>query len=218
MSTSRSDATLRIAALASVSATMMCALAFHIVQNRFALTGGSIALSKSIWLGLAVLFWLILPSIILFDARITPGLKRPFMLLLLLMGARGLAELWMLYYFKNWSPAYGIAHNIACVTVLWVCGVRLLRGRSARHDATAGKWLLAHCFVTGALFLPESYYAWYMQSRFITHGSNPIYFVPDDGNHGVILGVTSTVDVLLSVYLVIFLYSWLHEEAPRARS
>lgn len=218
VSTSRSDERLRTVAASATAATLLCALLFFFAQNRLALTGGGIALSKSVWLGYALLFWLVLPAIILSDRHTAADLKQPFKWLLILMAARGVAELWMLYYFKNWTPFYGIAHDILCLAMLWAWGLRLCHQESTRQHAPARRWLLVHCFVTGGLFVPEIYYAWYMQAHFTTHGVNPIYFVPDDGNHRVVLGVTAAVDLLATVYLGFFLQNWPHAKPQRTRS
>ena len=205
-------------ALFAVGATLLCALAFHAAQNRLALTGGSVALSKGIWLGLAVLFWLVLPALILADARVAPVLKQPFLLLLLLMGARGVAELLMLYVFKNWSPFYGIAHDVLCLALLWGWCLRR-RGLAARgHRDAQASAMWRHAWFTGALFLPEIYYAWYMQAHFTTRGASPVYFVPDDAAHSQVLAVTAVVDAAALAYLCLFLFAWLHGNAQRTRS
>jgi len=215
MSNSRSEARLRFGALSAVGATLLCALAFHAAQNRFALTGGSVALCKGIWLGLAVLFWLVLPALILADARIVSALKRPFGLLLLLMGARGAAESLMLYVFRNWSPFYGIAHDVLCVALLWGWCLRHRGLRIAGSGSPPASTLWRHACFTGALFLPEIYYAWYMQAHFTTRGMNPVYFVPDDAAHQQVLAVTTVVDAAALAYLCLFLFAWLYGNAQR---
>jgi hypothetical protein len=217
-SESRSEARLRLGALFAVGVTLLCALAFHAAQNRLALTGGSVALSKGIWLGLAVLFWLVLPALILADARIAPALKQPFMLLLLLMGARGVAELLMLYVFMNWSPFYGIAHDVLCVALLWGWCFRRRGPGAADHRDPLASAMWRHAWVTGALFLPEIYYAWYMQANFTTRGTSAVYFVPDDAAHSQVLAVTTAVDAVALAYLCLFLFAWLHGQAQRTRS
>jgi hypothetical protein len=218
MSNSHSEARLRVGALFAVGATLLCALAFHAAQNRFALTGGNVALCKGIWLGLAVLFWLVLPALILADARIAPALKQPFGLLLLLMGARGAAELLMLYVFRNWSPFYGIAHDLLCVALLWGWCFRRRGLRTAGHGVQRASALWRHAWFTGALFVPEIYYAWYMQAHFTTRGASPVYFVPDDAAHSQVLAVTTVVDAAALAYLCLFLFAWLHGNAQRTRS
>jgi hypothetical protein len=218
MSNSRSEARLRLGALFAVGATLLCALAFHALQNRVALAGGSLALSKGIWLGLAVLFWLVLPALILADRRIAAALMQPFRLLLLLMGARGVAELFMLYVFRNWSPFYGIAHDLLCAALLWGWCWRHRGLRTASSDNPPASTLWRHACFTGALFLPEIYYAWYMQSHFTTRGTNPVYFVPDDAAHQQVLAVTTVVDAVALAYLCLFLFAWLHGNAQRTRT
>jgi hypothetical protein len=218
MSNSRSEARLRVVALSVVAGTLLCALAFHAAQNRFALTGGGVALSKGIWLGLAVLFWLVLPALILADWRIAAALKQPFRLLLLLMAARGVAELSMLYFFKNWSPFYGIAHDVLCAALLWGWCARHLAVRHAGRNDPRATLLWWHALFTGALFLPEIYYAWYMQAHFTTRGASPVYFVPDDAAHQQVLAVTTAVDAFALAYLCCFLVAWLHGNAQRTRS
>ena len=216
MSRSGSEGGLRIAVLAAATATLSLAVVFHVVQNGLALTGGDVALSKSVWLGLALLFWIVLPALILCDPGLALQTRRPFLLLLLLMGARALAEPWMLYLFKNWSPSYGIVHDLVCLAVLWGYAVRLHGARVSGQGSATTMSMLLHCFATGALFIPEIYYAWYMQSHFTTHGDHPVYFVPDDGSHRVVLAVTAAVDLLAIAYLGFFLRSWPHGQTQRA--
>ena len=52
---------------------MLCAPAFFLAQNHLALTGGAIAWQKGLWLGLAVLYWFVLPVLIVCDARLPGG-------------------------------------------------------------------------------------------------------------------------------------------------
>jgi hypothetical protein len=218
MSNSRSEVRLRFGVLLAVGATLLCALAFQAAQNRLTLTGGTVALSKGIWLGLAVLFWMVLPALILADARIAPALRRIFGLLLLLMGARGAAELLMLYVFRNWSPFYGIAHDVLCVALLWGWCLRHRGLRTASDGGLQASEWWWHAGFTGALFLPEIYYAWYMQAHFTTRGENPVYFVPDDAAHQQVLAVTTVVDAVALAYLCLFLFAWLYGNAQRTRA
>jgi hypothetical protein len=218
MSSSRSEARLRVGALSAVGATLLCALAFQVAQNRFALTGGSVAWSKGLWLGLAVLFWLVLPALILADTRVPSVLKQPFGLLLLLMGARGLAELLMLYVYRNWLPFYGIAHDLLCAALLWGWCLRHRGLRRAEPGDPPPSALWQHAWFTGALFLPEIYYAWYMQAHFTTRGASPVYFVPDDAAHQQVLAVTTAVDAVALAYLCAFLFTWLNGNAQRTRT
>jgi hypothetical protein len=209
MSGSRSEARLRRVALTVVAATALIAGVFFVVQNRLAPVGGEVALAKAVWLGLAVLFWLVLPALIAVDARLAAAIRLPFQMLLALMALRGGAELVMLYVLKNWSPSYGIAHDLLCLGVLGAWGIDRRWRRGASAHSRLNRTLLIHVFTTAALFLPEVYYAAYMQAHFTTAGATAVYFVPDDGRHSVVLAVTTAVDALAAAYLGYFLYAWL---------
>ena len=192
------------------------AAAFHIAQNRYGLTGGGIAWAKSLWLGLTILFWFVLPALVVADVRLSAVARRPFAWLLALMAVRAVGEGWMLYISHSWSPLYGIAHDALCAAVLWAGAIAL-----ARHRGTAGPLgptMIAHCIVTGLLFLPEIGYAAYMRAHFTTAGEQPIYFVPDESVHAVLLRVTAGVDLLALAYLAWFLHAWLHAQPRRQRS
>jgi hypothetical protein len=212
MSGSRSELRLRRLALSAVATTALITGMFFVVQNRLAPVGGEVAFVKAVWLGLAVLFWLVLPALIAADSRLDAAIKRPFQLLLALMALRGGAELVMLYALKNWSPTYGIAHDLLCLGVLSAWGIHRLWRRSAIAENPLTRTLLIHLFITAALFLPEIYYAAYMQAHFTTAGAAAVYFVPDDGRHRVVLAVTAAVDALAAAWLGYFLYAWLNDE------
>jgi hypothetical protein len=201
---------LRMTAVGSVLLMAVATAAFFEIQNRMGLLGGQIAWSKSVWLGCAILFWLVLPALIAGDARLPTSTKRPFVWLLGLMGARALIEPLMLYQFKNWLPAYGVMHDVLCLAVLWGwCALDRLRPHHLMR---------CHAFFTGALFIPEMFYAVYMQTHFATRGDQAIYFVPDDGSHALALGVTAAVDAIAVVYLVFFLSRWLYVSPDRTHS
>ncbi len=188
-------------------------MAFYLTQNHTGLIGGDIALSKAVWLALAILFWLLLPGLILMDARTVGASRSPFAWLLGLMAARGVIEGLMLYVYNNWSPLYGMAHDLVCASVVSLLSWRLMR-RQTHRPSIAVRRLGLHAMLTAAMFLPEMYYAWYMRANFHTQGSHAIYFVPDNGQHAVVLGITTLVNVLLIVYLFWFVPRWLHDKTP----
>jgi hypothetical protein len=64
--------------------------------------------------------------------------------------------------------------------------------------------------MTALAFVPEIYFAWYMQAHFTNQGEAAIYFVPDDPAHAYALNVTAAAVVCSSGYLAYFLYRWLH--------
>jgi hypothetical protein len=119
---------------------------------------------------------------------------------------RGCIELWMLYVTKNWSPLYGIAHDMICLTTLLAFNIA---NRKMTFDLLH-KIVYFHAWVMTLLFLPEMYFAWYMKTHFITAGEKPIYFVPNDAQYHDVLFVTKMIVLSLNLYLPFFLVKWLY--------
>jgi hypothetical protein len=218
MSTWFSERRLRVVALWAVAAIALTSIAFHLLQNRMALTGGGIAWPKSVWLGCTILFWFVLPALLASDARLAAAWRMPFAVLLILMGLRGVVELWMLYVSHNWSPFYGIAHDVVCLAALWGLALRAAAGTPHLWQAGLQRTVFVHAIATGLLFIPEIYFAWYMQANFRTQGEHPLYFVPDDAAHARVLALTTASDAFAVLYLPGFLYAWLHGKTKVARS
>jgi hypothetical protein len=217
MSSWFSESRLRMAALAAVVGVAMATAAFHLLQNRMTLTGGSVAAAKSVWLGCAVLYWFVLPALLVADARLGTVWRRPFACLLALMILRGLIELWMLYVSHNWSPFYGIAHDVVCLVALWWLALRAA-GSVVPRQAGLPRVAFVHALATGLLFVPEIYFAWYMQANFSTKGDQPVYFVPDDPAHAHVLTLTAIANAAALLYLPGFLYAWLNGKTDIARA
>jgi hypothetical protein len=212
-----SERRLRVVALWAVAAIALASIAFHLLQNRMALTGGGIAWPKSLWLGCTILFWFALPALLTSDARLATAWRMPFAVLLILMGLRGVIELWMLYVSHNWSPFYGIAHDVVCLAALWGLALRAAAGTPRLWQAGLQRTAFVHAMATGLLFIPEIYFAWYMQANFRTQGEHPLYFVPDDAAHARVLALTAASDAVAVLYLPGFLYAWLHGKTKVAR-
>jgi hypothetical protein len=208
-----SERRLAVAAWSLFAASFAGALLFFWIQNTFRPVGGDISWAKLFWLMYAMLFWLVLPALLAADPRVDWPWRRPFAALAILMLVRGVIELWMLYVALNWSPWYGIGHDIACMATLAALGWPLRVHHASRLERT----VLAHLIVTTAIFLPEMYFAWYMQAHFATAGKSAIYFVPDDPRYSDVLTVTTAVVVFLSAYLPVFLFRWLHGASDRIR-
>jgi hypothetical protein len=216
MSISISESRLRRLVPMALVFMAAAAVTFHAVQNRGGIVGGEIAFSKAVWLALAILLWLVLPTFIVLDARLDRRSRAGFAWLLGLMAARGIGEPFMLYLFHNWTPWYGIGHDLLCCAALVACGMRARAAgsyRASRADFAVG----VHTVVIALTFFPEIYYAWYMQAHFNTRGGEAIYYVPDNGLHEVALGITASVDIALCAYLAWFVPTWLHGQAARPR-
>lgn len=190
-----------------LSALALGAVFFYGSQNSSGRIGGAIAPQKMLWLLYAIVLWGVLPLAILLDLRADALLRKAFAVLLLLMLPRLPVELWMLYVTHNWSPWYGIAHDVACFLPLTVL-IAFCWQRQTWRAAPNG-WLFAHLVVTTAAFAPEVYFAHFMLRHFNTAGEAAIYFVPDDPSYAEVLWVTTVVVALLSIYLPLFLRGWL---------
>lgn len=204
MWTFASERLLAAAAYASLAGLALTAAVFFRVQNRSAALGGAISWQKLAWLAGAILLWVVLPALIAADPRLSTEWRWPFLVLLALMLARGVIELWMLYVSRNWSPWYGIGHDVVCAAVLLGYAVAL------QPAGPLEPLMRLHLGVSGALFGPEIYFAWYMLAHFNTKGDNAIYFVPDDPAYKAVLRVTAATVAFLAAYLPLFLYYWLH--------
>lgn len=198
--------TLQLACWLLIAILVLGAIGFSRLQNRLGMIGGEIALPKAAWLMLAIFMWLGLPLLLVLDARSPHFLGSLFGFIFISMALRGIIELWMLYGPKNWSPAYGIAHDVFCMLGM---GAYWLLGWQAGEVAQA-PMLALHGVVSTLLFIPEIWFAWYMRKHFHTKGGDAIYFVPDEEKHRRVLRVTASVDIMLLLYLPVFLHSWFH--------
>ncbi|PWF46114.1 hypothetical protein C7C56_016485 [Massilia glaciei] len=204
------------ATAATVAVLALFAAAFWYLQNVAGLIGGEIAPAKLAWLCFALLFWLGLPLLIICDPRTPPRLAQAFGSLLALMAARGVVELVMLYVFHNWSPHYGIAHDLLCAAVL--AYFLALAWREGEHrGGKLASTLSLHGIVTTLMFVPEIWFAYYMHTNFGTMGGEAIYFVPDAEKHRHVLNVTAGVVAALAIYLPLFLGFWFHGPTLRHR-
>jgi hypothetical protein len=209
MSKFTSECQFQRAMLVMVVILVVGALGFYFLQNYIGLIGGKIALSKMVWLAYAVLFWLGFPLFIVLDPRTSVMLGHVFRFLLMSMVARGFVEFWMLYVSNNWSPLYGIAHDVFCIAGLVFFLTRAWQNSEWRACQPSGE-LFIHGIVTTLLFLPEIYFAWYMRMNFNTQGGNAIYFVPDVPQHKLVLIITASIDIVLTIYLMLFLRYWFY--------
>jgi hypothetical protein len=130
----------RILVLAAVVATAVLGVYVHHHQNAGAM-GGRISLPKLAWLLYTVFVWGLLCPILAFE----PGVRRPFRvvagLFAALMIARFVAEIPMLYVWKNWRPPYGMVHDLVCVAALaWGLAASRAAWWPPRAAPTAGCW------------------------------------------------------------------------------
>ena len=206
MSKSLSETGLRAGFRIILGLLLVAAAAFYLVQNRGYLPGGQISPVKLAWLGCAILYWYLLPGLLLLDSRMPGKTRRALLVLLIGMVLRGIVELFMMYVTNNWHPWMGIGHDLFMLALMSVVIIPL------RHSSE--RLYLGYLLVATAMVIPESGFAWYM----LTYASEPgatVYFVSGDPRHIGVLAVTAVCVVALLGYLTFFYRQWLYGQTRR---
>jgi hypothetical protein len=186
------------------------AAGFYTVQNAGHLHGGGIALPKLIWLSYAILFWFCMPLLFILDKRIGVGWKTIYSVFLVNMLLRAVIELVMMYAYRNWSPYYGIAHDVFSMMLL--VSLLLAYRNHVKADIFFGFFLTILL-----MFVVEIAFVLYMLANLIESGS-AVYFVPDSDRHGFILKITWLVVFALTAYLFMFTRRWFRGRFVRTGS
>ncbi len=188
---------LRLSYLLFIGVLVATAFGFFIVQNLNLLPGGDVAFCKVLWLLFAIIFWLVTPSWLAFDKALSAPDRLAMRLFALNMWLRALIELYMMYVTVNWHPYYGIGHDLFSVAVLLIALLRF----------QLSPWIKLYHQVLVAMFLLETYFAWYMLHNVIA--DEPVYYVPQDSQHSFVFDLTWAAVVVLLVYKIVFLQRWL---------
>lgn len=171
---------------------------FWFRQSQPGAAGGAIAWPKAAWLFYAIFAWFLLPVLLARDRRETPQARRIYRLFFVNMAARGGIEVAMMYFWRNWHPYYGAAHDVASIALLaWLA-----------RDVRRGLYL-THAGVTAGMLAAETSFALYFAAHFHTQGAQALFFVPDQERYSTILMATSLTVAALTVYWPVFLWRWL---------
>lgn len=201
---SASENSLRFWIIIAFSLIIVSAVVFYVFQNTGRLSGGNIALPKLIWLFYAIVFWFCLPALFIYDKRINSVWRKLYAIFFISMILRALIELFMMYISNNWSPYYGIGHDI--FSIILICSLLLFNKNKIQRDI-----FLGYSITTLVMFVIEIYFVIYMLSNVV--GTNDvIYFVPDEGKHTYILATTWLIDIILTYYLFLFMRRWLRAD------
>lgn len=203
---SSSDRHLRAGLGIIIGGLTLLAVVFYPLQNSGLLPGGQVSAVKLAWLACAILFWYLLPGLLLMDGSMPRAARRACIVLLASMLVRGVVELFMMYVTKNWHPWMGISHDIFTFALMLVVAMPVFYG--------ADKLYAGYLAVATGMFIPEAGFAWYMLAN-ATDPGGTIYFVSDDPKHGGIMIVTGVCVAALFSYLVFFSRRWLYGQIKR---
>lgn len=152
---------------------------FYVVQNVQRAIGGPITVQKALWLGYAVGSWFLVPIALL----LAPGLDRALVTILICHLAswwlRGPIELVMIYKTLNWSPVYGISHDLAHLALLVSLGAATTGDVAWNQpiNAIVGLYLAV---TVCALVVEVAFAALFRRARGTAPGADLIYFASDD--------------------------------------
>ncbi len=173
--------TLTVLVILSPLLTFLLALWIFKKQNSSqAWTGGPISKPKSHWLAWTVFNWFFVPFFFLFNPDFPDELKWFFVFHLLSWWIRGPLELVMIYKWFNWTPYYGIGHD------LFHFAVALILLMSFGHfpiDASDPFILVSYlfAFLIFATTLFEASFAYlFLKARSEQEEKENIYFASDD--------------------------------------
>jgi hypothetical protein len=91
---------------------------FHKRQNTKGWTGGPISWPKAFWLWHAIFSWYLVPLVWVFFPDLDSRLRTVLILHLVSWWIRGPIELLMIYKYFNWTPLYGITHDLVHILIL----------------------------------------------------------------------------------------------------
>lgn len=179
---------------------------FYKRQNTSSKIGGKISAAKALWLGYAVYVYFLLAPIVLFGLDSSQHLKFILGGFITYMYFRGLAEIWLLYLGKHWSPKYGITHNIS--SLFFIVPLSAVYWTEFNLASMADALTLLCLFIISGCLITDSVYAYkfYAIVREKTKGENAIWFAdPDDPIFKPINKLTATLNVVFLFLLMALL-------------
>jgi hypothetical protein len=199
----------RVAILAGLGVIGVVAALTYVRQNRGAARmGGRISRGKALWLGYALSLWFVICPALAFE----PQLAAPFRIVLGTFGAsmwaRGLLELYLLYFRRGWKSSYGVAHDAFCLVVMVAQLAWLARPIAASLGTPLSSWALGLTAVVLVSLVLEIGYArtFYRIVEGRTTGKAGIWFASaHDPRFRSLVRATALANVPLYIFLVFFL-------------
>lgn len=172
-------------------------------QNSPGRLGGPICKAKGFWLFYTIYTWFFLLPFALWTLPDAPSSHRiVWATLTLFMWIRGIAEIYMLFVSKNWTPIIGISHDIFTFMLMIVALV--IQGFTGFTDNLI---LTAFSLSLYISIIAETYYGYsffqIMKGR--TQGEDGLWYAhEDDPRFKKIILITTTFNYLLYGILIVF--------------
>jgi hypothetical protein len=143
-------------------------------------TGGPISWPKAFWLNYTIQTWFILPLIFVF-ASIPFFLKQILLFHLISWWIRGPLELVMIYRWFNWSPRYGISHDLLHILG---CGALVFIHRDEWATLQFGSVAFLASLLVVMILITTcaeiSFAILFLRLRTLQEKNDKIYFASDD--------------------------------------
>lgn len=150
---------------------------FNHRQNNKSGLGGKISRAKFMWLMLAVYEWFLFPLFLL-TFPLSPPFKWAVASFAINLWIRGLAELLMLYKFKNWQPPYGVGHDLFTIAHIGI----MIFFTFGKNQTPMETLVLFWFFKLIIMFIVECYYAlnFHELVKGNTKGEDGIWFADEE--------------------------------------
>ena len=146
---------------------------FGWIQNRGGLVGGPISIPKMLWLTYTLLTFVVVPACLWRNRALSREIRMLFGVAFISFAIRGIIELYILYWTRNWQCIYGILHDLLTFALVVALGLRLPRDRTDKDQRALGfVWILLPSL------LVECFMAWQF-SKLASPGAGT-YFASDD--------------------------------------
>ncbi len=176
-------------------------------QNSGARLGGPISICKALWLYWTISVWFCLIPIALTHGDWPAAAWWGWGGLSISFWVRGIAEIYMLFVSKNWTPRIGITHDL--LTLAGLIAAYLIHWDSLMYAAW---WIQLFSLGMVLSLCFETWYAWaFLQLvRERTKGKEGIWYATkEDPKFRLILQVTTTGNTILYAIVVLFVWQWI---------
>ena len=203
--------------IAALSATaifvymLFFARSFYYKQNVKKAIGGEVSKPKALWLAYAIGSWFMVPFIFVFS-DMHPILMPIFLFHLASWWIRAPIELVMIYKTLNWSPVYGISHDLFHGAVILALYLQMWpQTWVASFSNPMSEMATLYIFITLFALVMEVTFAYlFRKTRGFATGAHLIYFASNDPIYKFINRLTLfTVIVVYAHFVVQLAWLWL---------